>query len=74
MSQSQRAYEQLRDDTVAREMPPGVRLNQVPLAERLSLGRRPRGPERPKAPGCRRRDAVEKCYWATLFINIREER
>lgn len=74
MSQSQRAYEQLRDETLARELPPGVRLNEVPLAERLSVGRRQRGPERAKAPGCSRSDAVEKCCWTTLFINIREER
>jgi DNA-binding GntR family transcriptional regulator len=37
--QSQRSYEQLRDETVAWELPPRAHLNEVPLAERLSVGR-----------------------------------
>ena len=41
MSQSQRAYEQLRDEIVRWELQPGADLNEVRLAERLSVSRTP---------------------------------
>jgi GntR family transcriptional regulator, rspAB operon transcriptional repressor len=41
VNQSQRAYEQLRDEIVQWELPPGTHLNEVPLAERLSVSRTP---------------------------------
>ncbi len=41
MSQSQRAYEQLRDEIVRWEFQPGAHLNEVRLAERLSVSRTP---------------------------------
>jgi DNA-binding GntR family transcriptional regulator len=41
VSQSQRAYERLRDEIVAWELQPGAHLNEVQLAERLSVSRTP---------------------------------
>ena len=41
VNQSQCAYEQLRDEIVQWELPPGTHLNEVPLAERLSVSRTP---------------------------------
>jgi DNA-binding GntR family transcriptional regulator len=41
VSQGQRAYEQLRDAIVRWELPPGTHLNEVRLAERLSVSRTP---------------------------------
>src|ERR1700692_4782007 len=41
VNQSQRAYEQLRDEIGQWELPPGTLLNEVPLAERLSVSRTP---------------------------------
>jgi DNA-binding GntR family transcriptional regulator len=41
VSQSQRAYEQLRDEIVRWELQPGADLNEVRLAERLSVSRTP---------------------------------
>jgi DNA-binding GntR family transcriptional regulator len=41
VSQSQRAYEQLRDEIVRWELPPRTHLNEVRLADRLSVSRTP---------------------------------
>jgi GntR family transcriptional regulator, rspAB operon transcriptional repressor len=41
VSQGQRAYEQLRDEIVRWELQPGALLNEVRLAERLSVSRTP---------------------------------
>jgi DNA-binding GntR family transcriptional regulator len=41
VSQSQRAYEQLRDEIVQWELQPGAHLNEVRLAQRLSVSRTP---------------------------------
>jgi DNA-binding GntR family transcriptional regulator len=41
VSQGQRAYEELRDEIVRWELPPGAHLNEVKLAERLSVSRTP---------------------------------
>jgi DNA-binding GntR family transcriptional regulator len=41
VSQGQRAYERLRDEIVAWELQPGAHLNEVQLAERMSVSRTP---------------------------------
>jgi DNA-binding GntR family transcriptional regulator len=41
VSQGQRAHEQLRDEIVRWELPPGTHLNEVRLAERLGVSRTP---------------------------------
>jgi DNA-binding GntR family transcriptional regulator len=41
VSQSQRAYQQLRDEIVRWEFQPGAHLNEVRLAQRLSVSRTP---------------------------------
>jgi hypothetical protein len=41
VSQSQRAYEQLRDEIVAWELQPSAPFNEVDLAERVSVWRTP---------------------------------